>query len=196
MSKSTNSKTSLNEIRQAGGVLDNGIDALMRRGVDRDQWSRLASDPAFADRVAAVMLEGTGPRANICLEQLIADAKSSGALTYADGNITSKNFPETGVRGELVLVDLKLSSWFSTQKAFDTLDAMGYRPATMYEGVQYANSGWDRKTPVAILGSVWCNSRGYDYVGFLWSDSAGRDLNLHHLDDGWRNTYRALAVRK
>ncbi len=196
MSKGTNSKTSLNEVISALGIATSGLDELLRRGVDRDQWSRLSSDSAFADRVAAVMLDGAGLMANISIEQLIVDAKASGALTYANDNVTSANFTETGVRGELELVDLKLSGWFSTQKALETLDALGYRPATMYEGVKYANSGWDRKTTVAILGSVWRNSYGFGYVGYLWSRGAKRLLSLLDVVSDWNGDCRLLAVRK
>jgi hypothetical protein len=196
MSKRTTSKASLNEVLSAIGVASAGIDALMRRGIDRDQWSRLSSDPAFADRVAAVMLDGTGSSANISIEQLVAAAKSSGALNYISDNITSANFKEVGVRGELVLVDLRLKGWFSTQKALDTLDALGYRPATMYGGVQYAGSGWDRKTPVGILGSVWRDSHGYDHIGYLGYNGADRGLYVNCVDDDWHDSYRFLAVRK
>lgn len=184
------------DILSGAGALFEGYRILKDEfGVTDADWRRMLSDDKRYAAQVAEALRAVAPIA-ASLDELIAAAKASRALTCVNEKIISANFPETAVRDGLVLVDLKLRGWFSTEKALDTIDSLGYHPAPMIEGAAFADDGWDRKTSVGILGSVLRDSDGCGYVGCLWAYGARRELGLRVGRLDWSADYRFLAVPK
>ena len=94
-------KTTLAELQSALDATSRGVAALVSRGVERDQWSRLVSDPAFADRIAAAFRqESSVPNISTfevtvsvdygqTLEQHVQNGRAS---DYAKRNLNGRNF--------------------------------------------------------------------------------------------------------
>ena len=124
------------------------------------------------------------------LSKLIKDAK----LDYVNKDITEENFPATSDVTDFEL--LIYEKTMTTKEALADMESKNLRPATMYELVTYANSGWNGTDWVVALGSVWTDRYGYRYVGCLSGYSGVRGLYLYWFDFRWPAFYRFLAVRK
>ena len=135
---------------------------------------------------------------NASLDELVAAAKRTDRLVFCDREVTSRNFPETGIRGQLVLLspaELRLGSLFSAFDVELAITAIGHLPAIMLELVYYLEHGWDGAASVAALGSSWQAPSGELYAGYLNAIPGIPRLNLAKLEYDWDHHDSFLTVR-
>ena len=58
------------------------------------------------------------------------------------------------------------------------IDEAGFRPATLYEMLKWADKNWNRKDCVVAFGSSWVDQRGRRFVPFLYGYGSERSLSL------------------
>ena len=115
-------------------------------------------------------------------------------LDYINPEITDENVPDTGERGECIVKHY--GEYLSSEQVLKKLDNEGLRPVTVHEMLIWADKGWDGKTFVVALGSVWVASDGDRCVSCLRGAAGKRHVYLRDLDSGWLKLVRFLAVRK
>lgn len=129
----------------------------------------------------------------------VEDAVKLGHYDWANGNITSKNFPtkRTGA-AEIVVELIHFGRYILTKDVLKELDKMGYRPADLHELLAFGEKYPEvqREFPIAALGSVWQNRSGDRSVSCLGRDDSRRGLRLHWLGNVWLVICRFAAVRK
>lgn len=122
----------------------------------------------------------------------------AGKYDYVNPNITEAKFP---VPADFVLgSDPKVFHFncdISSEKAIEEMDKVGYRPAMIWDLLDYGaeNPEEQRKFPIVGLGSVG-EVGGRRSVPCLGLGVSGRFLNLSWFDRGWRARCRFLGVRK
>lgn len=131
--------------------------------------------------------------------KFVEEMVAAGQYDWKNGDITSKNFPQsnTGVVAvSTVLIHLNKS--VSSEVVLAHLEANGLRPATLAEllafGATYPEI--QRQFPVIALGSSWVHSDGNRCVPCLNRANRDRVLYLDWFDGGWGDFCRFLAVRK
>jgi hypothetical protein len=122
------------------------------------------------------------------LKQLIKKLK----FDYVNPDITEVNFPDDGQRGKVEI--LYFNEVLTTEKVLEKIEKKGYRPATLYELINYVKD-WNGKDLIAALGSVWQRSDGDRNCPFLCRGGTWRRLSLGWVDDGWNDSSRFAAVR-
>jgi hypothetical protein len=171
------------------------LTTLCELGVTKHDLRRIVSDQTHAALVAAVLGGAHVETTPTSLKQLVVRATLCGALSWVNGDITSKHFPQAGMRGKLKLINGKFGKRFTTEQALCAIRARGYRPATVYEGLVYATTGWDRRTTVGLFGSFWEHPEKGRQVCCLDPNSMGRFLGMYKADSGtWGRHARLLVV--
>ena len=128
----------------------------------------------------------------------LADMITLGHYDWVNSDITEANFP---MPANLVLgADPKLYHFdhdISSEKAIKEMDEDGYRPATIWDLLDFGakNPELQRQFPIVALGSV-AGFGGRRSVAYLSRGGAERNLRLDWFDRGWFRTFRFLAVRK
>ena len=122
-----------------------------------------------------------------------------GKYDWANGDITTKNFPtkRSGkMKTEINLIHFDRS--ISSEEVLKELDKMGYRAAELYElltfGARYPDV--QREFPVVALGSVWQSPSASRCVAYLRRRDSKRYLLLYDFGRGWSAYCRFAAVRK
>jgi hypothetical protein len=116
------------------------------------------------------------------------------------GQITTENFPEVGVRGELLVICLAeiglnpARGWIYCGDIVETMNHHGLFAGWIPELMQYAAT-WNGDKPVVALGSIWKASPGDYYAGCLRMGDGGPELSLRDVDFDWNENDRFLAVR-
>ena len=113
-------------------------------------------------------------------------------LDYCNSDITEENFPEQGKR-EKVSKIFKFDKNMISEEAIAEMDKEGYRPATIYELLEW---DWDGKDWIFALGSVWQDRSGDRRVPYLSRGGSLRELHLCWFGYGWSGLCRFAAVRK
>jgi len=128
----------------------------------------------------------------------LKDMIAAGRYDWVNSDITEKRFPMPkdfvlGAEPKVFHFDRDISS----EKAIALMDADGYRPATIFDLLDYGakNPEEQRKYPILALGSV-ALIYGDRCVAFLHRDDSERHLDLFWFDFGWSAFCRFLAVRK
>ena len=122
----------------------------------------------------------------------------AGKYDYVNPNITEDNFP---VPAEFVLGSepkiYHFNRYISSENAIKEMDKDGYRPAMIWDLLDYGakNPEEQRKYPIIGLGSIG-EVDGDREVPYLIGFDSERRLNLYRWDDVWGSDYRFLAVRK
>jgi len=125
------------------------------------------------------------------LEQLIKAVK----LDYVNSDITSEHFPIKGTpAGISEMKLLHINRIISTKDVLKNIEEKGYRPATIYELLVFAEKKWNGKALVVALGSVWWHRNGRRFVACLDRDGGKRLLYLSWFEGDWRAIYRFLVV--
>lgn len=122
------------------------------------------------------------------LKKLIESLK----LTYVNENITAENFPDDGQRGEVEIIDFKRV--ITSEEAIKEMNDKGYRPATVYELLNWAKNNWGSEEWVVALGQS-CQRVVNRYIPYLWSDTSERGLYLCWFGSRWYDNYRFAAVK-
>ena len=140
------------------------------------------------------ILRGEEPTGIVSLKDMIA----AGHYDWVNDDITEKRFPmpKDFVLGTEPKV-FHFNRDISSEKAIALMDADGYRPATIFDLLDYGakNPEEQRKFPIVALGSV-AEIRGDHRVACLGRDGSERNLSLQWFDGGWGAHCRFLAVRK
>lgn len=123
------------------------------------------------------------------LKKLIEKLK----LNYFHPAITDENFPYQKIpKGEAKL--LQFNKTISTEDVLKELKEQGYRPATLHEGLAWAEKEWNKKDAVVFLGSSWRDPSGDVGVPYLsrWRGDE-RGLYLNWRDYDWDARCRFLV---
>jgi hypothetical protein len=122
-----------------------------------------------------------------------------GRYDWVNEHITEGSFPvpegfALGSEPKLFRFDRSISS----EKAIEEMGKQGYRPATIWDLLDYGakNPEEQLKYPIVALGSVAVLDDGCCGVAYLGRFASGRGLGLDGFDSGWHDDYRFLAVRK
>ena len=116
-------------------------------------------------------------------------------FNYVNDNITEANFPDNGERGK----DFKIYEFkrvISSNDAIAKMKKDGYRPATLYEFLEWAKEDWNGKDLVVALGSAWRYPSGHVYVPYLRDWSGERHLYLSWRARGWGGGVILCAIRR
>ncbi|MDD4412393.1 MAG: hypothetical protein PHR00_01985 [Patescibacteria group bacterium] len=137
---------------------------------------------------------------NLSIEEAVKAGKYDCVATMKDDEVSSSNFPalpgEEGQKNlKFVLVHFGLV--MNSDNVIVEMDKLGYRPATMREGLAFGveHSDLQRQFPIVALGQ-WADLGGIRHVLFLIGNNSGRILVLFRLDSNWFEFCRFLFVRK
>lgn len=124
------------------------------------------------------------------LQQLIKNNK----LNYVNADINVENFPYNGLHGPVDIIHFNKT--ISKNQVLKKLDDEGYRPATLYEVLTWAEKKWNGEDIVVALGSVWQSLGGRRDCPYLYRYGSERNLYLGWFDGDFDGICRFGAVRK
>lgn len=131
-------------------------------------------------------------------ERTLAEAIKVGNYEEVDPNINATNFPLTGeVYSKKDMAIFFFDKEISSEDVEKEMDAVGYRPADIVEGIVFSENfpRLQKKFPIAILGSSAIVGRDCR-VPVLSGDIVRRGLYLYYWVGGWNSFYRFLGVKK
>ena len=188
-------------------VTDEQLGKIAREQADLFRRVREGSlDADYASRGLQDIIEGKYGKAacntyplSVDYGRSVEDGVRAGRYDWANSDITSCNFlTKRKGMAEISVEIINFARYISTDGVLRELDRMGYRPAELHELLAFGEKYPDvqREFPIVALGSVWRHRYGDRGVPYLRRHGSGRPLNLHWVEDGWREFCRFAAVRK
>lgn len=149
---------------------------------------------------AVKQLAGNSYPLSVNYERSVEDAVKLGRYDWANGDITSNNFPtkRTGTV-DIVVEFIHFDRHISTEDVQKEFDNIGYRPVEIHELLAFGEKYPDiqREFPIISLGFVWWNRSGCRCVPYLGRFGSERSLDLYWIEeDDWSGSRRFAAVRK
>jgi hypothetical protein len=181
------------------------IEAVEDLGGGDEQLRRIETNADLRQELAKLIVgqnassTGNFHRVTVDRDKKLKAMIQAGRYDWTNSDITDKHFPVEG--SGVVEVDIELVHYghtMSTDAVLKNLDTRGLRPAKIEEllALGAAKPELQREFPIIVLGSVWRDPVGCQFVPCLVWGGSKRDLDLNWIDGTWGGLCRFLAVRK